>query len=320
VIAALGLAALASSRAPGLRALLAEAGLSRDAAPSSEDVAFRIGPRLNAAGRIDTAHLALSLFESRDPIEAEEIARDLSARNAERQGLERRVVAEARARVEESGGAGDAAVIIEADAGWHRGVLGIAASRLAREYHRPVRLRLEGGRATARPEFGRFAARHPAELATNWSSAARAGGGRDAAADWFEVPRARSVPSARPGGGARPHVRRPKRSCPRRGDGQRRQPRGSSRTENPRPVLLARGVRAAGPLHSRRRCFGVPGTPRGRGARLAAGAGSTVSSPRAVPSTCYRLDDGRGAGCIEIMAAAGRAGFGPAAAAVPAPA
>ena len=149
VIAALGLAALSTSRAPGLRALLAEAGLSPGAAPTSEDVGFRIGPRLNAAGRIDTANLALTLFAARDPIAAAQIARDLSARNAERQGLERRVVAEARARVETSSDGLDAAVIIEADAGWHRGVLGIAASRLAREYHRPVLLfGIEGNRAT----------------------------------------------------------------------------------------------------------------------------------------------------------------------------
>ncbi len=91
-IAAAGLAALATARAPGIRALLAEAGLAPGVAPSSEDVAFRIGPRLNAAGRIDTAMLALSLFEEPDAARAAAIARDLSAENAKRQALERRVV------------------------------------------------------------------------------------------------------------------------------------------------------------------------------------------------------------------------------------
>ncbi len=148
VIAALGLAALAAARAPGLRALLAEAGLPPGVAPTSEEVAFRIAPRLNAAGRLDTAMLALSLFEERDAGRAAGIARELSARNAERQALERRVVAEARDRVERAGGAGAGAVIVEADPSWHRGVLGIAASRLAREYHRPVLLfGLEGEKA-----------------------------------------------------------------------------------------------------------------------------------------------------------------------------
>ncbi len=138
-IAAMGLAALADSRAPGLRALLAEAGLTPDRAPSAEEVAFRIAPRLNAAGRLDTAALALSLFDEPDAARAAAVARELSARNAERQALERRVVAEARARVdsrEDPAGA----LILEADPAWHRGVLGIAASRLAREYNRPVLL------------------------------------------------------------------------------------------------------------------------------------------------------------------------------------
>ncbi|HTO77777.1 MAG TPA: single-stranded-DNA-specific exonuclease RecJ [Thermoanaerobaculia bacterium] len=139
VIAASGLAALAAARSPGLRALLAESGISPAAAPESEDVAFRVAPRLNAAGRLDTAELALSLFEERHAGRGAGIARELSRRNAERQSIERRVVAEARARIEKAGGPGDT-VIVEADPAWHRGVLGIAASRLAREYHRPTLL------------------------------------------------------------------------------------------------------------------------------------------------------------------------------------
>ncbi len=149
VIAALGLRALAEARAPGLRALLAEAGLEPGTSPTAEDVAFRVAPRLNAAGRLDTAHLALSLFEERDAGRAEETARELSARNGQRQSLERRVVAEARERIERHADPADSALILEGDAGWHRGVLGIAASRLAREYHRPVLLfGLEGERAS----------------------------------------------------------------------------------------------------------------------------------------------------------------------------
>ncbi len=148
-IAAAGLAALAGARAPGLRALLAESGLSPGEAPSAEDVAFRLGPRLNAAGRLDTALAALALFEERDGGRARALARKLSAANAQRQSLERRVVGEARARIEADPGSREAAVLIEADAAWHRGVLGIAASRLAREYHRPVLLfGLEEGRAS----------------------------------------------------------------------------------------------------------------------------------------------------------------------------
>ena len=139
IIAALGLAALADARAPGLRALLGEAGVARETAPDAEEIAFRVAPRLNAAGRLDTAELALSLFEERDPATAARIAGELSRRNAERQALERRVVAEARGRVARTGVALPS-ILVEADPAWHRGVLGIAASRLAREYNRPVLL------------------------------------------------------------------------------------------------------------------------------------------------------------------------------------
>jgi single-stranded-DNA-specific exonuclease len=139
-IAALGLRALAEARAPGLRALLVEAGIPEGVSPTSEEVAFRLAPRLNAAGRLDTAHLALSLFEERDVARGRQIAAELSARNAERQGIERRVTAEARALYAREGDPARDAVVVLGAPGWHRGVLGIAASRLAREWHRPVLL------------------------------------------------------------------------------------------------------------------------------------------------------------------------------------
>ena len=140
VIAALGLRALASARAPGLTALLLEAGVEPGSAPTSEEIAFRVAPRLNAAGRIDTAELALALLEERDAPRAIAAARELSVRNAQRQTLERRVVQEARERILRTFDPGADALLLEWDAGWHRGVLGIAASRLAREFHRPVLL------------------------------------------------------------------------------------------------------------------------------------------------------------------------------------
>ena len=148
-IAALGLAALARPRAPGLVALLRECGIPAGIAPTSEEVAFRIAPRLNAAGRLDSALLALAVFEERDPARAGEIAAELGARNSERQSIERRVVVAARDRIERGFDPERDALIVEGDAAWHRGVLGIAASRLAREYNRPVLLfALEGERAS----------------------------------------------------------------------------------------------------------------------------------------------------------------------------
>jgi single-stranded-DNA-specific exonuclease len=147
-IAALGLAALARPRAPGLAALVEACGIEPGAAPTAEQVAFRIAPRLNAAGRLDTADLALAVFEERNAARGAEIARELCVRNAERQSIERRVFAEARERVAKYFDPERDAVIVEADPEWHRGVLGIAAARLAREYNRPVLLfALEGERA-----------------------------------------------------------------------------------------------------------------------------------------------------------------------------
>jgi single-stranded-DNA-specific exonuclease len=328
VIAALGLSALASSRAPGLRALLAEAGLAPGAAPSSEDVAFRIGPRLNAAGRIDTASLALSLFEARDPMEAARIARDLSSRNAERQGLERRVVEQARARVEGSADGLRSAVIVEADAGWHRGVLGIAASRLAREYHRPVLLfGLEGGRATGSGRSIPGVSLHGImkELAAYFLDF---GGHEQAAgatlpADRFDAFReeARAVFSARVPAEALVRTFEAEAELPIEqvspgivAELARLEPHGAA---NPRPVFLARGVQAAGPF--------VPVGASGLRGRLRAPRGDVrciawqpdsslggLASSGSSFDLQYRLsDDGRGYGLqAEIVVARPTTGAG----------
>jgi single-stranded-DNA-specific exonuclease len=144
-IASLGLAALARPRAPGLAALLEACGIEPGSAPTAEEVAFRIAPRLNAAGRLDTAELALAVFEERDPDRGAAIARELCVRNAERRAVERQVYSEARERVAREFDPARDFLIVEGDPSWHRGVLGIAAARLAREYNRPALLfALEG--------------------------------------------------------------------------------------------------------------------------------------------------------------------------------
>lgn len=149
IIAAAGLAALSSPRSPGLKALLVECGIGGGRRPTAEDVSFRVAPRLNAAGRVDTAATALALFELQAPVEAAAAARKLTLHNVERQSLERRVVTAARERIRRESDPERDAVLIAGDSAWHRGVLGIAASRLAREYHRPVLLfALEGERAS----------------------------------------------------------------------------------------------------------------------------------------------------------------------------
>ena len=112
--------ALRTAVNPGLKALLEVSQLGGKPLTSGE-VAFRIAPRINAAGRMDTAERALALFEERDSKKAAAIARALSIANAQRQSIERRVVGEARDRIARSFDSDRDAVIVEAAEGWHRG-------------------------------------------------------------------------------------------------------------------------------------------------------------------------------------------------------
>jgi single-stranded-DNA-specific exonuclease len=214
---------------------------------------------LNAAGRLDTATLALSLFEERSAEKAAAIARELSARNAQRQTIERRVVAQAREKIESCADALHSAVIVEADPSWHRGVLGIAAARLAREYHRPVLLfGVEGERATGSGRsvpgvslygimkeledyFLEFGGHEQAAGAT--LPAGRFAAFREEARALFSA----RVPAAALVRTTEAEAELPiERICPdMAAELTRLEPHGAS---NPRPVFLARGVEAAGPL------------------------------------------------------------------------
>ena len=143
-IAALGLAALGDTPSVGLQALFRRAGVEPPFAAA--DVGFRLGPRLNAAGRLDDASGALELLMTRDRRRAEELAERLDALNRERQGEERRVVEEARELLLARRPLPPIAVAWAE--GWHRGVVGIAAGRIARELSRPaVLLAIEEGEA-----------------------------------------------------------------------------------------------------------------------------------------------------------------------------
>ncbi len=134
VIAAIGLAALPQTPSPGLRALMAR---SRVRLPlRSADIGFRIGPRLNAAGRMGDADPALELLLTRDPQRAEELADELEERNSARREAQTLVEEEARQRF--TGRSELPPILVAWAAGWHRGVVGIAAGRLAREFHRPT--------------------------------------------------------------------------------------------------------------------------------------------------------------------------------------
>ncbi len=129
-----GLEGLREVRNPGLRALLDVAGFTPGTAPSSRQVGFQIAPRLNAAGRMDTARTVIELFLTSDMARARDLAQQLHEQNAER----RQVEAEIRDVCERIEVPEEAAALVYYAENWHRGVLGIVASRLVERLHRPV--------------------------------------------------------------------------------------------------------------------------------------------------------------------------------------
>jgi single-stranded-DNA-specific exonuclease len=131
-----GMIELARSKRLGLRKLMEVAAVRPPV--TAEDIAFRLGPRLNAAGRLDTAEKALRLLLTRDEKEAAELAVLLDAHNRERQGVERTICAEAEEALAKTFDSERDAAIVLGASDWHPGVLGIVASRLARKYHRPA--------------------------------------------------------------------------------------------------------------------------------------------------------------------------------------
>lgn len=128
-----GLRALAASRNPGIRALLDAANLSHRS-PDEEDVAFRIAPIVNAAGRMGHALEAVELLMARGYQEAQEVAKRLERHNETRRRVERELTD----RVLERAAAMDDAILVLGEEGWHAGVLGIVASRVAETLGRPT--------------------------------------------------------------------------------------------------------------------------------------------------------------------------------------
>jgi single-stranded-DNA-specific exonuclease len=124
---------------PGLRALLHYAGLDLQRGQfTATDVAFRVAPRINAAGRMEIASDVVELLTTRDATLAEALAEKLDRLNGDRKLAEQKVLAEADARMAADATLHDAACLVVDGQGWHRGVLGIVASRLVDRWHRPV--------------------------------------------------------------------------------------------------------------------------------------------------------------------------------------
>jgi single-stranded-DNA-specific exonuclease len=144
-----GLAALARTTKPGLRALMRVSGVERGTV-TEHALGFRLAPRINAAGRLQRADAALELVLTEDESRATDVADELDLLNRERQDTETRILFEAEAARAEHP---EAPAYVLAGEGWHPGVIGIVASRMVERYHRPcVVIALDGdtGRGSGR--------------------------------------------------------------------------------------------------------------------------------------------------------------------------
>lgn len=137
-----GLAALRTTRRVGLLALCRAAALD-PATITAHHIGFIIGPRLNAAGRLNDAKLAYDLLLTTDQAQATAMAAQLEAENVRRQEITRTIQTQARARVAEL--AQDTPAIILRDASWDVGVVGLAAGRLCEEFGRPTLILSDDG-------------------------------------------------------------------------------------------------------------------------------------------------------------------------------
>src|SRR5437660_3824866 len=127
---------IARSTRPGLKKLIEVSGVKPPIC--TDDIGYRLGPRLTVAGRLSTAEKSLRLLLTQDQTEATELAELLDKQNRERQEVEKEIFLAADERIaREFDPARDPAIIVGAR-GWHPGVLGIVASRISRKYHRPA--------------------------------------------------------------------------------------------------------------------------------------------------------------------------------------
>lgn len=138
VFASLGLDALRRAVNPGLKALLEVAQISSNRPPTSGEVGFRIAPRINAAGRMDVARDVIELFSVKDPARARELASKLDQLNTDRQEEERRILSAVEERFSGDPALCNAYCMVIDGEGWHRGVIGITATRIVERYNRPV--------------------------------------------------------------------------------------------------------------------------------------------------------------------------------------
>ncbi|MCF6138062.1 single-stranded-DNA-specific exonuclease RecJ [Pseudalkalibacillus berkeleyi] len=137
LIAKRGITRLQRTEKPGLQALIKLCNIN-DQVLNAEHIGFGIGPRVNAAGRLDSADPAVDLFTTNDPDEAEMIAQEIDAMNKERQNLVTKMTKEAIEIVENEYPPENQSALVIAKEGWNPGVIGIVASRIVEKYYRPT--------------------------------------------------------------------------------------------------------------------------------------------------------------------------------------
>ncbi len=122
----------------GLKALMKQTKLDQKKTLTSEDIAFTLAPRLNAAGRLGQAQLGIELLTTQDPQRATVLAEYIDRLNGDRESLERSIVLAATKQAKEQFDIENDSALVLAGAGWHLGVIGVVASRLSEKFHRPV--------------------------------------------------------------------------------------------------------------------------------------------------------------------------------------
>jgi single-stranded-DNA-specific exonuclease len=157
-----GLDKIRTTRWPGIAAVAELAGLSL-ATLTAQDLAFKIAPRFNASGRLGDADIALTALTARVPSQAKGAALQLDRINGERQRLERKVLDEIEETLLSAQDLSSQRALVVTGASWHRGILGIVASKLLEKYRRPVLvLGVENGVAVGSgrsiPEFNLYRA------------------------------------------------------------------------------------------------------------------------------------------------------------------
>ena len=147
-----GLDVLNNTKRHGLKSLIEAAGIKQKKI-STHSISFMLAPRLNASGRVDSAHASLDLLLSEDTEEAKRLALDLNVHNRARQKIEEKVLTEAMELIEREVNFKDDFIIVLSREDWHPGVLGIVASKIVDRFYRPaviISLQDELGRGSAR--------------------------------------------------------------------------------------------------------------------------------------------------------------------------